>query len=277
MSTKSPASRKTSPADQTEEEFLATYTMSDYERPSVTVDLAIFTIRDGEFSVLLVKRGDHPFLGHWALPGGFTNPKESTTTAAWRELGEETSVEQFSGHLEQLGTYSEPGRDPRGWVISVAHVAFAPNLPDPVAGDDADEARWWAVRDLDLFGEGGVDAPPLAFDHAQILRDAVERVRSKIEYTTLATEFVSETFTLPELRRVYLTVWDIDEKALNLGNFRRKVIKTDGFVEPTEDTRPIKAGGRPPLLYKKGAATMLQPAMLRPEPGTVTDTEPEQD
>jgi 8-oxo-dGTP diphosphatase len=261
----------------TEEEFLANYTMSDYERPSVTVDLAIFTIRDGEFSVLLIERGDHPFLGHWALPGGFTNPKESTTTAAWRELVEETSVEQFSGHLEQLGTYSEPGRDPRGWVISVAHVAFAPNLPDPQFGDDAADARWWAVKDLDLFGKRGLDAPPLAFDHAQILRDAVERVRAKIEYTTLAMLFVADKFALTELWRVYLTVWDIDEKDLDLGNFRRKFIKAKDALVATTETRPIKDGGRPPLLYKKGAATMLQPAMLRPEPGEVTQTEPEQD
>ena len=271
MSTKN-ATPVTSPADQTEEEFLASYQMSEYERPSVTVDLAIFTIRDGEFSVLLIERGDHPFLGHWAMPGGFSNKNESTTQAAWRELSEETGVEQFSGHLEQLGTYSEPGRDPRGWVISVAHVAFAPNLPDPVAGDDAAEARWWAVKDLNLDGTGSADAPPLAFDHAIILRDAAERVRSKIEYTTLATEFVSETFTLPELRRVYLSVWGIEEKALDLGNFRRKVIKTEGFVEAAGGKRPMEAGGRPPLLYKKGTAVTLQPAMLRPESGAALDS-----
>lgn len=249
------------PGEQTEAEFLASYKMSDYERPSVTVDLAIFTIRDGVFSVLLIERGDHPFKGCWALPGGFVNAKESTDTAAWRELAEETGVEQFSGHLEQLRTYSEPGRDPRGWVISVAHVAFAPNLPDPEFGDDASDARWWAVEDLNLDGDINPDAPPLAFDHAEILRDAVERVRSKIEYTTLATEFVGETFTLPELRRVYVSVWG---DAPDLANFRRKVIKTKGFVEATEEKRPLEAGGRPPLLYRKGDASTLQPAMLRP-------------
>lgn len=263
--------------DQTEAEFLASYTMSDYERPSVTVDLAIFTIRDGVFSVLLIERGDHPFKGNWALPGGFVNPKESTDTAAWRELGEETGVEQFSGHLEQLKTYSEPGRDPRGWVISVAHVAFAPNLPDPQFGDDAADARWWAVEELNLDGEPNPDAPApaLAFDHAEILRDAVERVRSKIEYTTLATEFVGETFTLPELLRVYKAVWGTGP---DLGNFRRKVIKTAGFVDPTPNKADTTAvGGRPPLLYRKGHATTLQPAMLRPgtdptgEPSTSTD------
>lgn len=260
-------SENQSPGEQSEAEFLASYSMGDYERPSVTVDLAIFTIRDGVFSVLLIERGDHPFKGHWALPGGFVNPKESTDSAAWRELAEETGVEQFSGHLEQLRTYSEPGRDPRGWVISVAHVAFAPNLPDPQHGDDAADARWWAVEDLNLDGEVNPDAPPLAFDHVEILRDAVERVRSKIEYTTLATEFVGETFTLPELRRVYLAVWGA---APDLANFRRKVIKTEGFVEATTEKRTVEAGGRPPLLYRKGDATTLQPAMLRPG----TDPEP---
>lgn len=247
-----------------EAEFLASYDMSNYDQPSLTVDVAIFTMRDGVFSTLLIERADHPFKGYWAIPGGFLDLRrnENTDQAAWRELSEETGVAQFSGHLEQLKTYSDPRRDPRGPVISVAHVAFAPNLPDPQAGSDAADARWWPVEDLNLYGDTNPDAPPLAFDHAQILRDAVERVRSKIEYTTLATEFVAEPFTLPELRRVYEAVWG---SAPDLANFRRKVIKTKGFVVATTEKRDSDAlGGRPPLLYRKGTATTLQPAMLRP-------------
>jgi 8-oxo-dGTP diphosphatase len=266
------STQNATPSRKGEAEFLAAYDMSKYEQPSVTVDLAIFTIRDGVFSVLLIERDDHPFMGYWALPGGFLDlrKRENTDQAAWRELGEETGVEQFSGHLEQLRTYSEPGRDPRGPVISVAHVAFAPNLPDPEAGSDARSARWWPVEDLNLDGDTNPDAPLLAFDHAQILRDAVERVRSKIEYTTLATEFVGDTFTLPELRRVYQAVWG---SAPDLANFRRKVIKTAGFVVPTKDKSAdrTEAGGRPPLLYRKGTSTTLQPAMLRPGTDPNTD------
>jgi 8-oxo-dGTP diphosphatase len=228
---------------------------------AVTVDLAVFTVRDGALAVLLVERGSDPYAGHWALPGGFVEPDEDAETAAWRELREETGVERFGeagGHLEQLRTYSAPDRDPRMRVVSVAHVALAPDLPEPSAGSDAAGARWWAVEDL-LGEAAGEDRPVLAFDHAEILEDAVERVRAKLEYTTLALEFVSEPFTLAELRRVYAAVWGVPP---DLGNFRRKVLGTDGFVVPTDVHGPT-AGGRPALLYRRGAATAIQPPMLR--------------
>lgn len=235
---------------------------------AVTVDLAVFTIREGQFSVLLVERGAEPYAGSWALPGGFVGPDEDAESAAWRELGEETGVPRFGehgGHLEQLRTYSAPDRDPRMRVVSVAHVAFAPDLPEPSAGSglrDAQGARWWAVDDLLAPADGeGPDVPRLAFDHAEILRDAVERIRAKLEYTTLALEFVAEPFTLPELRRVYEAVWG---HAPDLGNFRRKVLGTDDFVVPT-DTHgtPSVAGGRRALLYRRGAAAVISPPMLR--------------
>jgi 8-oxo-dGTP diphosphatase len=225
---------------------------------AVTVDLAVFTVRDGVLSVLLVERAADPYAGSWALPGGFVEPDEDAETAAWRELGEETGVSQFAGHLEQLRTYSAPERDPRMRVVSVAHVAFAPHLPEPVAGSDARNARWWAVSDL-LDGD---DRPELAFDHEAILLDALERVRSKIEYTTLATEFVTEPFTIADLHRVYTAVWGT---APDLGNFRRKVMKTPGFVVATDEKADAEPTGGPrPLLFERGEAVTLQPAMLRP-------------
>lgn len=231
--------------------------MSEHPPFAVTVDLAVFTIRDGALSVLLVQRGAEPFAGSWALPGGFVEIDEDAETAAWRELLEETGVERFEGHLEQLRTYSAPDRDPRMRVVSVAHVAFAPDLPEPSAGSDAAGARWWVVDDV--LGSGP-DAPGLAFDHAEILADARERIRAKLEYTTLALDFVTEPFTLPELRRVYTAVWDTPP---DLGNFRRKVLGTDGFVVPTDAPRD-SGQGRPALLYRRGTATDVQPPMLRP-------------
>lgn len=236
---------------------------------ALTVDLAIFTIRDGVFCVLLVQRGTEPFRGLWALPGGFVHPDESVESAAWRELSAETGLARFPGHLEQLRTYGDAGRDPRMRVVSVAHVAFAPDLPDPTAGTGTEAARWWPVDDLDLgLGLDGaaVDAPSLAFDHAEILADATERVRSKLEYTTLATRFVTEPFSLKDLYRVYQAVWGV---APALPVFRRKVLSTNGFVVPA----PASDDREPTLLYLRGSADVLQPAMLRSAPDETDERE----
>ena len=242
----------------TEEEFLRAYDPSDFPPFAVTVDLAVFTIRAGVLAVLLVQRGEPPYQGSWALPGGFVAADESTDDAARRELAEETGAATFHGHLEQLRTYSDPGRDPRMRVVSVAHVALAPGLPDPRAGGDAAAARWWPVEDL------AAEPVPLAFDHATILADALERVRAKLEYTTLAASFVTAPFTIADLRRVYTAVWG---HAPDLANFRRKVLSTPGFVieAARSQTAAGPAGGRPPLLYRQGGATTLHPPMLRVE------------
>jgi 8-oxo-dGTP diphosphatase len=144
-------------------------------------------------------------------------------------------------------------------VVSVAYVGFTAHNESAVAGSDAADARFWAVRDLAIAGIGGDDGVPLAFDHAAIITDGVERARAKLEYTTLATAFLDEPFTLGELRRVYEAVWG---EPLHEGNFRRKVLSTDGFVDPTGRTAPTD--GRPAALYRRGRATRLHPPILRP-------------
>ncbi len=229
--------------------------MTEWPPFAVTVDLAVFTIRDDTLSVLLVRRGSDPYAGSWALPGGFVEVDEDAATAARRELAEETGVAEFGGHLEQLATYSDPRRDPRQRVVSIAHLAFAPDIPDPTVGSDAAEARWWAVDEL-----VGDDGPALAFDHGVILADALERVRSKLEYTTLATQFVEEPFTLGQLRRVYAAVWGT---APGLDTFRRKVLSTNGFVVAVEPEDPA-AAEQGALLFRRGAAMALQPPLMRP-------------
>lgn len=234
---------------------------SEHPPFAVTADIVIMSIRDGALRVLLVERGNEPFAGRWALPGGFLELDEDAHSAAVRELAEETGVDAEDFHLEQLGTYSAPDRDPRMRVVSVAHLAFAPDLPDAVAGDDAHRARWWSVDDL----LSDPDAPALAFDHEDILRDALERVRAKLEYTTLAARFVGEPFTIAELRAVYGAVWGVlPERA----NFTRKVLATDGFVMADGATaRASRSGGPRPTLYRRGEATALHPALLRPGTG----------
>jgi 8-oxo-dGTP diphosphatase len=221
---------------------------------SLTVDLVILTVREGQLQVLLIVRGTEPYQGKLALPGGFLRPGEDLEVAARRELLEETGVEGGMLYLEQLKTYAALDRDPRGRIVTVAYLALAPELPIPTAGTDAASARWEPV-DTVLSGSA-----KLAFDHDRILTDGVERARNKLEYTTLATVFCGETFTIGELRHVYEVVWGMP---LDPRNFNRKVIKTDGFVEPTGTTRSLETG-RPAALYRRGGKTdTLHPPMLR--------------
>ncbi|MFJ2823785.1 NUDIX hydrolase [Streptomyces toxytricini] len=238
---------------------MADYDPRAFEPFAVTVDLAVFTVRSGALNVLLIRRGQDPYAGAWALPGGFVLPRESAEQAARRELAEETGLPGpvvAALHLEQLRTYSEPDRDPRMRVVSVAFTALVPDMPEPAAegGGDADRARWTAV------GEAG----PLAFDHAAILADARSRIGAKLEYTCLATAFCPPEFTLGELRSVYETVWDT---ALDRPNFRRKVLATPGFVEAVPGAARLTGGrGKPAALYRAGPATALHPPLLRPTP-----------
>jgi 8-oxo-dGTP diphosphatase len=228
---------------------------------AVTVDLTLFTIRAGQLCVLLVRRAGEPYLGDWALPGGFVHVDESLDDAAVRELREETGVEVFRGHLEQLATYGQPGRDPRMRVVSVAYLAFAPDLADPIAGSDAAAARWWTVAEIADSDDDVEEGVPLAFDHRDILQAGVERVRAKLEYTTLAAQFVSEPFSLADLHSVYTAVWG---HPVHLPNFRRKVMSTPGFVVAVDRQRePGTTGGRPPMLFMRGPATELIPPLIR--------------
>jgi 8-oxo-dGTP diphosphatase len=232
---------------------------------AVTVDLAVLTVAAGALQILLVQRDEPPFQGDWALPGGFVLQDESVEQAARRELAEETGLADATIHLEQLATYGAPDRDPRMRVVSVAHVALIADPPTPVAGGDAAAARYWPLDDLDLpgprAGRRRHDLVALAFDHALIVADARERVRSKLEYTTLATAFAPEPFTLSDLRRIYTAVWGTEP---DLANFRRKVLSATGMVVPEDGARPSGGtGGRPAQLYRRGPAADLRPPMLR--------------
>lgn len=250
---------------ENEEAFLVAYDPNKYAPVSYTSDLAIFTIRNGELCILMVKRGGHPFKGSWALPGGFVNAAESSEEAAVRELKEETNIDVSVGHLEQLKTYSEPNRDPRMRVISTAYLALIPNAGIPVAGDDAAEAHFFAVEDLLNPAEG--EEIKLAFDHETIIRDGLQRCRDKIEWSPLAPTFLEPGgFTLADLRRVYETVWGVTK--IHEANFRRKSLSVKGFLIPLGAKGESQfAGGRSAELYKLGDATMLFPPILRPVDG----------
>lgn len=226
---------------------------SEYPIFSVTVDIVLLTIRDDSLCALAVRRGEEPFQGRWALPGGFVNENEDLRTAAERELREETSV--VTGDdvlLEQLASFGAPKRDPRSRVVSVAWLAVMPSGPTPRAGSDAVHAEWKPVDYL-------LARRRLAFDHSQILSEGVERARGKLEYTGLAAELVDDEFTIAELRRVYEVMWG---SGLDPGNFHRKVTRTAGFVEPTG--RVLEGGrGRPATLYRYAGAPELFPPLTR--------------
>ncbi len=243
----------------TEADFLARYDPTVWPPFAVTADVVVLTVRHGRLSVLLVERANYPHRGSWALPGGFVEPNEDLDAAAHRELTEETGVALEANWLEQLRTYGAPGRDPRMRIVSVAYLAFSAVTQEPTGGDYSHQARFFAVEDLAIDELGGPDGTPVAFDHAHVIADGVERARAKLEYTTLATAFVDPTFTLGDLRRVYEAVWGMP---LHEANFRRKVLGTAGFVEPTGATAPTE--GRPAQLYTRGPALGLHPPILRP-------------
>lgn len=222
---------------------LAGYDSSRYPAFAVTVDVVILTMSNGLLQVLLVRRGVPPFEGMWAIPGGFKRPNETLDHAAKRELAAETGVDSAS-LLAQFGAYGDPGRDPRMSVVTVAYLAVLREVSGIIAGSDAAAAALIPVAEV-LNGRIG-----LAFDHAQIVRDAVERVAVDLDLRGIATAFVGPTFTLAGLREVYEAVWDVP---LDPANFRRSVTAADGWVIPTgRRARPGSTGGKPAELFRAG-------------------------
>jgi len=214
----------------------------DYPPPSLAVDIVVFTIRENRLHVLLVRRASEPFLGSWALPGGFVHMEETLEDAASRELSEETGIQE--AYLEQLYTYGEPQRDPRGRVVSVAYFALIP-ADAPVRGEggsDTSQARWFPIDVL----------PALAFDHDEIMAYALRRLRYKLEYTAVGFELLPEEFTLTEIQQTYEIILG---EALDKRNFRRRMLAS-GIIEPTRTKRG--GGGRPARLYRYRADAVAE-------------------
>ena len=210
------------------------YDPSAYERPSVTVDVVIFSLVADDLQVLLIKRKAKPYADVWAIPGGFVQMDESLEEAAVRELEEETAVSNV--YIEQLYTFGDPDRDPRTRVITVAYFALVPyDAIQHRPGDDAAETAWFSVFDL----------PDLAFDHAKILDYAFQRLRYKLEYTSVGFELLPDVFTLSELQKAYEIILG---EQLDKRNFRRKILSAD-ILEYTGKKK--KDGeGRPAQLYQ---------------------------
>lgn len=205
----------------------------EYPRPALTVDCVVFGFDGTGLQVLLIQRGVEPFLGAWALPGGFVLMDEDLEAAARRELEEETGLKDV--YLEQLQTFGTPGRDPRGRVVSVAYYALVQPEQHPPKGDtDASDAAWYPADQM----------PPLAFDHAEILAAALERLRGKIRYQPVGFELLPQRFTLAQLQALYEAILGRD---LDKRNFRKKLLAFD-FLMPLE----AYAGGshRPARLHR---------------------------
>lgn len=234
--------------------FLAAYDPRGFPPFAVTVDVVLLTVREQQLQVLLVERDTSPFRGGLALPGGFVRPEEDLDAAATRRLQHETGVRRDVAHVEQLGAFGLPDRDPRMRVVSVAYLVFAPDLPAPRPGPSTRSVAWVPVD--------AVDRQRLAFDHDTVLAAGVERARAKLEYSPYATAFCPEQFTVAELRRVYEATWGVE---LDPRNFHRKVTGTPGFLLSVgRESAPGPGGGRPAALFRRGTAQLLHPAMLRP-------------
>ncbi len=285
-------------------------TSAQREALELVVEVAVLTIRQGRLSVVATRREQPPQRGAWSLLSATLQRGEDTDAVAERLLRNQAGA--HSGRdtmfVEQLRTYSAPGRVPDRWVASVAYVALIADLGVGAGELGAADTRVFAIDDLGItLGEsahfpdtagrpgpeaeaavfddgpevadratvdeagGGLGSTPdlhrvLAFDHEVILIDAIERVRAKFEYTTVATSLVTEPFTIPELRRVYESVWGVN---LHPANFRRKVLATPGFVVPAAVGLGAGLDGnerRGPDLFTRGTAALLHPAMLRPAP-----------
>jgi len=243
-------------ASKEEKDFLDKYDASKFKHPSVTADIVILTLDSSdELCILLIKRGEHPFKGNWAIPGGFLRAgEESIDEAAERELKTETNIDNV--FLKQLYTFGGLGRDPRTTVISVAYTALVPKHKlDIKAGDDAQDARLFKIRyDVNgiIFtsGELTITESDLAFDHSEIIKMAITRLRNRIDYEDDAFNLLRDKneFTISELKRIYET---IKNKTLDLPNFRKTFLRdyvSTGKVTDLEKT--VISKGKPARLYR---------------------------
>lgn len=210
------------------------YDPTVFDRPSVTVDVVIFSLVQDELKVLLIKRQSPPFANMWAIPGSFVRIDESLEEAAVRALADETGVRDV--YTEQLYTFGTPRRDPRTRVITVAYFALVPH--DAIhhqAGRDASETSWFSTSQL----------PPLAFDHAEIVDYAYKRLRYKLEYTSVGFQLLPDVFTLTELQKAYEIIL---AEQLDKRNFRRKILAADILQETGKKKKDGE--GRPAMLYQ---------------------------
>ncbi len=234
------------------------YDPSAYPPFAVTVDVVVFLIQYRKLHVVVVQRGENPFLGDWALPGGFVRKDEDLLQAAFRELEEETGLKADDRwYIEQLGSYGDITRDPRMRVVTVAYVVVCADLPRLHEGGDAMSVHAKPISSVELSD--------LAFDHSQILEDALERVRSKLEYTTLGAKFLAPVFTVAQLRSVYETVWN---SRLDKGNFQRNFKKNVCFkaIDRVSSTSLVQHSsgrrGRPASVWTLGSESAHSQLMV---------------
>ena len=226
---------------------------SEFPFVYLCADVACFSLRADEgLSILLIKRGQAPYRGRWALPGGFVDENEDAAKAARRELKEETGLVVGRRPFLHLGAYSAPRRDPRHRVVSMSYWTTATSDVEALAADDAADVRWWSVAEA-------LSAKRLAFDHATIVADAYDALGRSMETSTLASSLLGEEFTIAQLRAVYEAVWG---RPLDPGNFQRKVLGTPGFVVDS-GWRTSGSRGRPATLYHPGGGGEIWPPMSR--------------
>ena len=216
-----------------------------YEHPAVTTDCVIFTYEDWKLKVLLVKRGGEPYKGEWALPGGFLRGDETAREGALRELKEETALEASA--IGELGVFSKPDRDPRERVITIAFYALV--KPSKVqGGDDADEAAWFPIDDL----------PQLAFDHADIIHSALERLKRDIHFEPIGFDLLDEEFTIPDLQRLYEIILGVK---FDRRNFQRKILSSGILEEAEEPVETSCTEPEPPMMSMKCTAPRMMADM----------------
>lgn len=202
-----------------------------YPHPAVTTDCVIFGFDGSELQVLLIERGIEPFKGKWAFPGGFLNMDETAQEGALRELKEETGLE--NAYIEQFNTYSDPGRDPRERVITIAHYALV-RIQEVKGGDDAAKAQWFPIDEV----------PQLAFDHDKILRDAMRKLRERIHFEPIGFELLPEKFTMRDLQILYESILGVK---FDRRNFAKKMMHYELLNQLDETVRPTAK--RDALLY----------------------------